>query len=187
MKKASIVLLSVLLAGCFGYKELPVEYDYSYKGRFDKYNSYDFITSYALKGSDTSLIRSSIEQHMKFLGYKRKKRKPDLLLNYAIYVDCLNLRGYDQPDINQWIKSKDRNLEYNQLKFGLSQGTLLIQVFDRKQNSSIWQGYATDEYQKLNFESYQEVRNAVKSILNKYQFFADGFIEEQMKKAEENN
>ncbi|MEO1097477.1 MAG: hypothetical protein AAFX57_06950, partial [Bacteroidota bacterium] len=75
MKKASIVLLSVLLAGCFGYKELPVEYDYSYKGRFDKYNSYDFITSYALKGSDTSLIRSSIEQHMKFLGYKRKKRK----------------------------------------------------------------------------------------------------------------
>ncbi|MEM1407577.1 MAG: DUF4136 domain-containing protein [Bacteroidota bacterium] len=187
MKKASIVLLSVLLAGCFGYKELPVEYDYSYKGRFDKYNSYDFITSYALKDSDTSLIRSSIEQHMKFLGYKRKKRKPDLLLNYAIYVDSLNLRGYDQPDINQWIKSKDRNLEYNQLKFGLSQGTLLIQVFDRKQNSSIWQGYATDEYQKLNFESYQEVRNAVKSILNKYQFFADGFIEEQMKKAEENN
>ncbi|MEO1099800.1 MAG: hypothetical protein AAFX57_18920, partial [Bacteroidota bacterium] len=69
------------------------------------------------------------------------------------------LQRYVLPDINQWIKSKDRNLEYNQLKFGLSQGTLLIQVFDRKQNSSIWQGYATDEYQKLNFESYQEVRN----------------------------
>ena len=33
----------------------------------------------------------------------------------------------------------------------------------------------------------QEVKNAVKSILNKYQFFADGFIEEQRKKAEQLN
>lgn len=187
MKYAILVVLTVLLIGCFGYKELPVEYDYNYKGRFDKYKSYDFISSYALKDSDTSLIRASIESHMKFLGYKRKKRKPDLLLNYAIYEDSLNLRGYDQPDINQWIKSKDRDLEYNQLKFGLSHGTLLIQVFDRRQNASIWQGYATDEYQKLHFENYQEVKNAVKSILNKYQFFADGFIEEQKKKAEQIN
>ncbi|MEM9859218.1 MAG: DUF4136 domain-containing protein [Bacteroidota bacterium] len=187
MKRAVLILLFISLLGCFGYKELPVEYDYSYKGRFDKYKSYDFISSYALKDSDTSLIRSSIEQHMTFLGYKRKERKPDLLLNYAIYQDSLNLRGYDQPDITQWMQRKDRDLEYNQVKFGLTQGTLLIQVFDRKQNSSIWQGYATDEYQSLDFQSYQEVRNAVKSILNKYQFFADGFIEEQMKKAQENN
>ena len=184
MKKPLYLTLIVILSGCFGYKELPVEYDYSYKGRFNKYKSYDFIVSNTLLGSDTSLVKSSIAQHMKFLGYKRKKNKPDLLLNYAVFYDSLKFRGYDQPDINDWMKSRDRDLDYNQLKFDLDQGTLLIQVFDRKQNSSIWQGYATDEYSKLNFDNYQEVRNAVKSILNKYQFFADGFIEEQKKRAQ---
>lgn len=187
MKQTLLFLIPLFLFGCFGYKELPVEYDYSYKGRFDKYNSYDFIQSNALQGTDTSLVRASIEQHMNFLGYKRKKRKPDLLLNYALYADSLNFRGYDQPDIEEWIKRKDRDMEYNQLKFGLSNGTLLIQVFDRKQNASIWQGYATDEYERLDFNNYHEVRNAVKSILNKYHFFADGFIEQQKQKAEQIN
>ena len=187
MKKIVYLVFAVLVSGCFGYKELPVEYDYSYRGRFDKYKSYDFIVSNALLGSDTSLIKSSIEQHMKFLGYKRKKNKPDLLLNYAVFYDSLEFRGYDQPDINEWIRSKDRSLDYNQLRFELSHGTLLIQVFDRKQNSSIWQGYATDEYERLNFDNYQEVRNAVKSILNKYQFFADGFLEEQKKRTSQVN
>ena len=44
MKHVSLfALLAILMCGCFSYRELPVEYDYSYRGRFDKYNSYDFI------------------------------------------------------------------------------------------------------------------------------------------------
>ena len=69
----------------------------------------------------------------------------------------------------------------------MANGTLLIQIFDRKTNSSIWQGYATDQYHKMNFSNIKEVKNAVKSILNKYQIFADGFIEEQIKKTENIN
>ena len=183
---SSLFCLTVLLltmSSCFTPKELPVEYDYSYKGRFDKYNSYDFILNQNLSADlDTNLIQSAIERHMKFLGYKKKRRKPDLLLNYTIFYDSLNFRGYAQPDIEEWMKRKDRTLDYNQLRINMNKGTLLIQVFDRKQNSSIWQGYATDEYARLNFDDYQQVKNAVRSILNKYQFFAEGFIEEQKKK-----
>jgi hypothetical protein len=37
MKKIySFLFLLILLASCLGYKELPVEYDYSYKGQFQK-------------------------------------------------------------------------------------------------------------------------------------------------------
>lgn len=177
-------VLMVLISGCFSYRELPVEYDYSYKGRFDKYNSYDFL----IQGENTDLMSSSgstiynaIESHMKFLGYKKKGNRPDLLLSFRVFVDSLNFRGYNQPKIEDWMAKKDRDLEYQRTKIGMKEGTLLIQIFDRKQKSSIWQGYATDYYGKVDFSDIRDVNNAVKSILNKYQFFADGFLEEQQK------
>jgi len=184
MKKiyASIAIL-IFLTGCFSYKELPVEYDYSYKGRFDKYNSYDFIrqeeNNKPGRFEVSDMIRNSIESHMSFLGYRLRDRKPDLLLSYTVYLDSLNFRGYEQPDIEEWMRKKERDLQYEQLKLNIPKGTLLIQVFDRKQNISIWQGYATDTYGQVNFTNEREVRNAVRSILNKYQFFADGFLDEK--------
>lgn len=182
--RLSLVLV-LLLTGCFSYKELPVEYDYSYRGKFDKYNSYDFIIQEENMGqartTASNLIKSSIESHMSFLGYNKKDRKPDLLLSYSIFLDSLNFRGYQQPNIEEWMKRQERDLDYEQMKFNIPKGTLLIQVFDRKQNAAIWQGYATDLYGQVNFTDEREVRNAVRSILNKYQFFADGFLEEKEK------
>ncbi len=183
MKKIYSIAFILILTGCFSYKELPVEYDYSYRGRFDKYNSYDFIRQEenftSAKTEVSGMIRGSIESHMNFLGYKLRDRKPDLLLSYTVYMDSLNFRGYSQPDIEEWMRKKDRDLQYDQLKLNIPRGTLLIQVFDRKQNISIWQGYATDNYGQVNFADQREVRNAVRSILNKYQFFADGFLDEK--------
>jgi hypothetical protein len=118
---------------------------------------------------------------MNFLGYKNKDRKPDLLLSYTVYMDSLKFRGYEQPEIEDWMEKKDRDLNYDQLTLSIPRGTLLIQVFDRKQMVSIWQGYATDSYGQVNFADEREVRNAVRSILNKYQFFADGFLDEKEK------
>ncbi|UII29944.1 DUF4136 domain-containing protein [Fulvivirga ulvae] len=177
-------VLLVLISGCFSYRELPVEYDYSYKGRFDKYNSYDFLIqgeNAELLSTSGSTIYTAIESHMKFLGYKKKSNRPDLLLSFRVFVDSLNFRGYNQPKIEDWMAKKDRDLEYQRMKIGMKEGTLLIQIFDRKQKSSIWQGYATDYYGKVDFSDIRDVNNAVKSILNKYQFFADGFLEEQQK------
>ncbi|MBL6445263.1 DUF4136 domain-containing protein [Fulvivirga sp. 29W222] len=188
MKAQSLLLsasvLLVLISGCFSYRELPVEYDYSYKGRFDKYNSYDFLIqgeNVELMSSSGTAIYNAIESHMKFLGYKKKSNRPDLLLSFRVFVDSLNFRGYNQPKIEDWMAKKDRDMEYQRMKIGMKEGTLLIQIFDRKQKSSIWQGYATDYYGKVDFTDIRDVNNAVKSILNKYQFFADGFLEEQQK------
>jgi hypothetical protein len=175
--------LFLLFSGCFSYKELPVEYDYSYRGRFDKYDSYDFITqtmnSASNRAQSSILIQEAIEGHMNFLGYKLRDKKPDLLLSYSIFYDSLNFRGYQQPSIEEWMQQQERDLDYEQLKFSIPKGTLLIQVFDRKQNTAIWQGYATDKYGQVNFMDEREIRNAVRSILNKYQFFANGFLEEK--------
>lgn len=180
---APFVFLLTFNTGCFIQQELPVEYDYSYRGRFNKYDTFDFIVRdpefLNYNPSLNNVISGAIESHMNFLGYKRRGRKPDLLLSFSIFQDTLSLRGYDQPDIEEWVNRPDRDLEYNKLDIGINKGTLFIQFFDRKQNVSIWQGYATDKYNRVDLSDQREVRNAIKSILNKYQFFSQEFIKEQ--------
>ncbi|MDX1628791.1 MAG: DUF4136 domain-containing protein, partial [Fulvivirga sp.] len=68
---------------------------------------------------------------------------------------------------------------YNDQQVPIKKGTVFIQFFDRKQNASIWQGYATDEYNKVNLNDRRDVRNAVRSILNEYQFFSNDFLKQQ--------
>jgi hypothetical protein len=180
MKKfyAPIVVL-ILFTSCLGYKELPVEYDYSYKGNFKKYRTFDLMHSTAdIDSSMTNeIIEKSILSRMKFLGYRQSENRPHLLVCYRMFPDSLKFNGYNQPEIEQWMVSQDENLEYNSKKLDLKTGTLLIQLFDRRQNRSIWQGYSTTLYGSINFNDNRNIRNAVISILDKYRFWAEGFME----------
>jgi hypothetical protein len=169
------------LASCSGYKELPVDYDYSYKGRFEKYRTFDLMRP--LNISDSSMINKSIEKsiaaRMRFLGYKKTSIRPHLLISYKMFYDSLKFNGYDQPEIESWEKNKKEDLNYRKRKYNMKAGTLLIQFFDRRQNRSIWQGYATALYGDIDFGNERHVRNAVISILDKYRFWAQGFLEHQ--------
>lgn len=173
------VLLLLFLSSCLGYKELPVEYDYSYRGNFKKYRSFDIMHTVGLDDSTTTneIIEKSIVSRMKFLGYKQTDTRPHLIVGFKMYNDSLRFNGYDQPEIEDWIKSQKEDLEYDQKKYDLKTGTLLIQFFDRRQNRSIWQGYATTVYGNINFNNERQLRNAVISILDKYRFMAEGFSE----------
>ncbi len=186
MKK--LLFLGLLaLTSCVGFKELPVDYDYSYKGRFDKYRTFDLMRP--LSVSDTSMINESIEKsiaaRMKFLGYKKTTTRPHLLISYKMFYDSLKFNGYNQPAIENWMKYKKEDLNYDKQKYNMKTGTLLIQFFDRRQNRSIWQGYATALYGDIDFGNQRQLRNAVISILDKYRFWAQGFIEQQQAKNEE--
>jgi len=75
------------------------------------------------------------------------------------------------------VRSQKQDLEYDPQKFNLKTGTLLIQFYDRRQNRSIWQGYATTMYGSIDFNNSRHLRNAVISILDKYRFWAEGFLE----------
>jgi hypothetical protein len=181
MKKGQwiLLLLAGLLTGCLGYKELPVEYDYSYKGQFKKYRSFEIMKPVGL--NDETMINEQIESaivsRMKFLGYRQTSNKPHLLVNFKLFEDSLGFTGYAQPEIEEWIKTQDDNLNYDRKKFDLQTGTLLIQFFDRRQNRSVWQGYATTLYGKIDYTNQRHLRNAVISILDKYRFWAEGFME----------
>ncbi|MBX2900015.1 MAG: DUF4136 domain-containing protein [Cyclobacteriaceae bacterium] len=183
MKKLYLIaLLPFLLGACLGYKELPVEYDYSYKGNFKKYKTFDIMRPMGL--NDTTMVNEAVEKsivsRMKFLGYKQSETRPHLIIGFKMYTDSLRFNGYDQPEIEEWIKSQKEDEKYDARKINLRTGTLLIQFFDRRQNRSIWQGYATTLYGSINFNNERHLRNAVISILDKYRFMAEGFAEGQV-------
>jgi len=123
------------------------------------------------------IVEKSIVSRMKFLGYKQSDSRPHLIIGFKMFNDSLRFNGYDQPDIEEWIKNQKVDLNYDQRKVNLKTGTLLIQFFDRRQNRSIWQGYATTLYGSINFNNERHLRNAVISILDKYRFMAEGFTE----------
>jgi hypothetical protein len=137
----------------------------------------------SLNTSDSTMMNAAIEKsiasRMKFLGYKKTASRPHLIISYKMYFDSLKFNGYDQPDIETWARNKKEDLNYDKRKYTMKTGTLLIQFFDRRQNRSIWQGYATSLYGNIDFGNQRHLRNAVISILDKYRFWADGFMEQQ--------
>lgn len=179
MRRLYAPLLLVLLGSCLGYKELPVEYDYSYKGNFKKYRTFDIMRPVGTEDSTmvNNIVERSIVSRMKFLGYRQTETRPHLIIGFKMYNDSLQFNGYNQPEIEEWVKSQNENMDYDQQKLHLKTGTLLIQFFDRRQNRSIWQGYATTLYGSIDFNNDRHLRNAVISILDKYRFMAEGFTE----------
>ena len=119
MKVVSTVIaissLVLFVSGCFSYREYPVEYDYSYHGKFKKYHTYAFLQNTGV--SDTSVTNDIIEKVIKdrlaVQGYRYKDVKPNLLVSYKIYFDSLKFQGYDQPDIENWVKYSKTSLDYN--------------------------------------------------------------------------
>ncbi|MGE0589144.1 MAG: DUF4136 domain-containing protein [Cyclobacteriaceae bacterium] len=174
-----LVFITVVLSSCLGYKELPVEYDYSYSGTFKKYRTFDIMRPVGAVDSTMTnkMIENSILSRMKFLGYRQTDRRPHLIVGFKMFTDSLSFNGYVQPDIEEWVKGQDQTLNYDPLKYNMKSGTLLIQLFDRRQNRSIWQGYATTLYGGIDFQNQRHLKNAVISILDKYRFWADGFVE----------
>ncbi|MDH5396906.1 MAG: DUF4136 domain-containing protein [Cyclobacteriaceae bacterium] len=181
MKKLYVLLAFViLLSGCLSFKELPVEYDYSYSGRFKKYSTFDLMQQ-PTAAIDTTMynpvIESSILARLKFLGYRQTTRKPNLLIAYKIYYDSLKFNGYEQPEIEDWAERPGIENDYNAKKIEMRSGTLLIQFYDRRQEKLIWNGYATSLYGPIQYSNNRQLRNAVISILDKYRFFADGYMD----------
>jgi hypothetical protein len=183
------ILFTVVLTSCLGYKDLPVEYDYSYKGNFKKYRTFELMKPLGMNDTTmtSDIIEKSIAARMKFLGYKKSPVRPHLIISYKMFYDSLRFNGYLQPDMDVWLKTRKEDLNYDKQKFNLRTGTLLIQFYDRRQNRSVWQGYATAYYGNIDFNNSRHLRNAVISILDKYRVWADGFLEQQAKNQEEIN
>lgn len=189
MRSFYLIAAMSILSGCLGYKELPVEYDYSYKANFKKYRTFDMMipTGTADATPMDTLIEKYIVSRMKFLGYRQISHKPHLLISYKMFPDSLVFKGYSQPEIESWVLNQPEEQRYDSKQLEMKTGTLLIQFYDKRQNLSIWQGYTTAMYSSIDYGDPRTIRNAVISVLDKYRFWAEGFMDGNAWQAREIN
>lgn len=182
----------LLLTSCFSQQNV-VEYDYSYQGKFSQYKTFSFIKdSQEVPDSarqNDKIVKDAIKYRLELQGYKFNKNKPNLLVSYKIfYGEVKNYRGYRQPDINNWVKTgekQDEDDKYNPVTYNLSKGTLLVSLFDRKTQNTIWQGYASGVFSLIyNPESKRHLTRAVRSIFDRYRFMAEGFDQKKFPESE---
>lgn len=182
----SVAMLALLfMASCMGYKEFPVESDYSYEGDFRKYKSFNFLDTKS-SGADSSIqndiIESSIRARMELQGYDFNEDDPRLLVSYKIFYDSLFFTGYDQPDLEMFIEYEESiDQEMDPVKYNLREGTLLVLIYDRERKKSIWQGYASGVFGNQYFSDKRYLQGAVRSIFDQYKVFAEGFVVEKKK------
>lgn len=172
-----LLIFLVGLGGCMSTGYI-VESDYSYYGKFSKYSSYDFITT-PESAKDTiigeQLLRDAIIQRLKVQGYKLTTKKPNLLISYKVFYKDLRFQGYQQPNIEKWSKYELEEESYDPIKYSLREGTLLITLWDRKRERSIWQGYASGLFGNQLFDNERHLKRAVRNIFDQYNFLAEGF------------
>ncbi len=186
MKKTyfpSLLILVLFLSSCFGYNEYLVESDYSYYGKFNSYKTFNFMSS-ALNESDSSMqndvVENAIRIRLQQQGYRLNENKPNLLVSYKLFYKNFDFNGYNQPDINDWVRRENESEKYNPITYSLREGTILVLLFDRKKEKSVWQGYASGLFgDEENPQVEKNLKRAVRSILDRYQFLAEGFADNE--------
>ena len=182
-----LVLAVLLLAGCMTTREARVESDYSYRGNFRHYRTYDFVTGSDLTADSSRLgqsLREAIQQRLLAQGYRLNRRRPDMLVNFRVYQGDMNFHGFVQEDLSQWIK---RNIEesddtpsdarqgYQPVRLLLAEGTLLLTLIDVKTNRAVWNGYASGVTVPEGPMGEIVLRRSVRSILDRYRIFTEEF------------
>lgn len=177
----SLFAVALLLAfgSCMNESRFLVEYDYSYKGNFKRYNSFCFVDNGA-GDRDSSMsnpiIEEAVRKQLELHGYRFNKRRPSLLVSYKVFSDDLRFQGFNQPEIENWIATEEEDVKYDPIKYSMVRGTLVVQLLDAKKHQTVWQGYASGIYNDQTLTSDRYLRRAVRSIFDKYRLFADGYI-----------
>ncbi len=174
------IILIAGLGSCFSSRDYVVESDYSYSGNFKKYKTYAFFNYY--KHAQDSLvpddlIKEAIKYRMSLLGYEEDEKNPNIIVGYKIFFQNFNFKGYDQPDIQEWLKqNSDLKEVYDPIKYKLLEGTMFIFLVDKKMNRAIWQGYNSGLIDPTYIDNEKFVRGTIRTIFDKYRIFAEGYI-----------
>lgn len=186
-------LLLLPLSSCMNYYDHKVESDYSYSGNFKKYRTFNFIGVKNSEGDSSKFnpfVENSIKSRMELQGYRFNQNRPDLLVSYKLFYEDLLLKGYNQPEITEFIQTgkifdeneeydpNEEKREYDPVKYNLKKGTLFIVLIDKKKNRAIWQGYASGVLENtVKNEAY--LKSAVRSIFDRYKVFTEGYLQAQ--------
>ncbi|MEO9967244.1 MAG: DUF4136 domain-containing protein [Reichenbachiella sp.] len=198
LKNCFLFAVIMFLGSCLSQKDFITDSDYSYGGKFKKYRTYSFMSS---PENDTlyhkEILEKTIASRMGAQGYFKQAKKPDLLVMYKIFYDDFSLRGYNQPQFENWVNNEvapeegsrqtassddffeDDEVtseEYRVSNYEMNDGTLLVVFFDRKKKQTVWQGYASGVFSKDKKDSRKNIKVATSKIFNEFRLIADGYV-----------
>ena len=186
MKKSSLILftISLLFSACLSQKDYIAESDFNYAGNFKKYKTFGFVNNpFPDTTSHHLAIEKTISNRLGSQGFKLQTDKPDILINYKVFTDDVKYRGYEQPDFDYWVQRRSRELEmteqqerknrekdenYDQVKFTENNGMLVIFVIDNKRGNTIWQGYTAASFDFYSPEVNSELTKATYRVMDQF-------------------
>ncbi|MEP1095993.1 MAG: DUF4136 domain-containing protein [Cyclobacteriaceae bacterium] len=202
MKVTGIILTSLFILSCSSY-DYVVESDYSYGGDFHKYKSFVFAKNDGFRGteSEKEIIEKYVKGTLTAWGYDYKPKRPGLLVLCTVFYNDFQLKGFDQPNFQGWLKSNfsdeevvfkkdtlpDGRIEevyapeagqkpesYKEIRYALREGTVLVSFFDRRKHTAVWQGYASGVFGDDKTKNERILRSAVIRIMDEYKLLAFG-------------
>lgn len=184
--KATITYLAILLiiSGCLSQKDYIAEYDFNYSGNFKRYKTFSFVAN---PFPDTTFFHNTIENtisnRLDAQGFRVQNETPDLLINYKIFRDSIKYRGYEQPNFDYWLsrrtsqievaeenerENRERDENYNSVRYKQNTGMLVIYVIDNKRGSTIWQGYTAADFDFMSPEINTELTKATYRVMDQF-------------------
>lgn len=179
MKKVIIILLITGLWGCT-QQDYIVQSDRALDTDFEQYSTYS-LSSHASSNDvqfvlrDLELkqdIREAIRDEMEAKGYTLDTRNPDLLVNFRVFEEPTEIRGYERGTTywgDEEIRTRDDRTTYQ-----LEAGSLVIDLVDTESGAVVWKGYASGILEEEKFDrNEQSIAAAVDMIFDEYGFRAD--------------
>lgn len=169
--KRLIVSIIILTSGCGSQHQL-IESQFNYKGRFNEYETFGFMTSEpnssGINNYDSRMIESMIYKRFTAMGYQYDADQPDLMITYKFFKKGTSLVTMDQASLNNWIHGSKRydDIYLPKRTMNKDSGTLSIYFVDRKTSSIVFQGFFKD-YQTGHAD--HRILSSIGQLLDNYQ------------------
>jgi hypothetical protein len=95
-RKLMLLGMVISIGSCLSYEKYVVESDYSYLGKFKRYETFDFLSDANynnLQNQQDTTLRLAIASRMKLQGFKQEERNPSLLVTYKVFYDDFSFQA----------------------------------------------------------------------------------------------
>ncbi|MFC0184548.1 DUF4136 domain-containing protein [Pseudarcicella hirudinis] len=121
---------------------------------------------------DENVILDEIGNQMSYRGFKQVSQNADIVISYSVFDR--NCKMADIRKISVGSSSPQERSEMHRL--ALKNGTLVIQMIDRRTQKPFWMGYATELFGKRHRLEDRVLRSATRSIFDNYKATANGYV-----------
>lgn len=182
MKKTFILIFIITVLSACTQSEYMVRSDHAPDIDFENYETYYFASRAMSPNTDDFIndadlkteIRENIKYEMTAKGYDHTENDPDLLINFRIFEDEVEIVGYTQEEIEQYWGTQDIIDIDNMKTYNLDPGTLMIDIMDNETKQLIWTGYASGIIEDDAFDKSEEaLAAAVSKIFADYDYRAN--------------